>query len=347
MLYLNIMEKTLKDINYNFINKLFDLGFQKGKGWKSHYFREAQSCFKKHFEPLNKWKINEKDPKKREGHFNDQNVWSWTNRINTHPNCCLSFYKWAIKYDPNMFIDFGNPEFHEHNAKKMWEFVDKFFDLIFTTTTTDKYLRELKIKCSKSWNNGNLTMITILLNLKSTFGEVSDVDFTFDYGDGGDMDGFDLSFKISTGEIKTIQIKSGKFLNMKDEFLVNCSPNDLDYDTDYYGYASLDDWERVVSVIIFENTPQLYKQDDTIIVKSEYVKFNKIQYMGVPDKLNELLILCGRKDIEFILKKEDGANSIDYNNESKKITINFIDHEDVEMENLLDNKIKELKELFK
>ena len=68
------MEKTLKDIDFNFISKLFDLGFQKGKGWKSHYFREAQSCFKKHFEPLNKWKINEKDPKKRAGHFNDQNM---------------------------------------------------------------------------------------------------------------------------------------------------------------------------------------------------------------------------------------------------------------------------------
>jgi hypothetical protein len=334
--------KNLK-VDYSFMSGLFD----GPDGWKSYYFNEAQACFEKHYGLIGKWKINEKDSKKREGHFDENGLWSWTNRINTHPNCCLSFYNWGVKYNPSMFIDFGNPEYHKHNAKQMWKFVDSFFDLIFTTVTTEKYLRELKIKCSKSWNSGNITVIAIIMSLFEAFGEITEIEYTFDFGDGEDMDGIDLKFRLPNGELKTMQIKSGTFLNMGDEFHVNGSQNNLKYSTDYYGYAKADDWKRFTSVIIFENTPNLYKDDKTIIVKKEYEIYNKIQHMPIPEKLNELLVLCGRKDIEFILKKEDGDNSIDYNNESKKITINFIDHEDVEMENLLDNKIKELKELFK
>ena len=335
-----------KKIDFSFIQDLFDIGFDDGNGWKSYYFREAQSCFKKHFEPLNKWKPNPKDPKKY-GHYNDENLWSWTNRINTHPNCCLSFYNWAIKYNPDMFIDFGNPKYHEHNAKQMWEFVDNFFDLIFTTETTDKYLRELKVKCQKSWNNGNITVIAIIMSLFDSFGGVSEINYTFEYGDGDDMNGIDLSFKLPNGELKTMQIKSGKFQNMGDEFHINGSPNDLTYSEDYYGYANVDYWKGFTSVIIFNNTPNLYKDGKTVIVKKEYEIYNKIQHMPIPEKLNELLVLCGRNDIEFILKKEDEINSVNYNNETKKITINFIDHEDKEMETLLDNKLIELKKLFK
>lgn len=337
--------KNIK-IDFHFIQGLFDIGFDDGKGWKSHYFRESQSCFKKHFEPLNKWRPNIKDPKKY-GHYNDENLWSWTNRINTHPNCCLSFYNWATKYNPNIFVDFGNPEYHEYNAKKMWEFIDKFFDLIFTTATTDKYLRELKVKCQKSWNNGNITVIAIILSLSNAFGNITDIDFTFDYGDGDDMSGVDLSFKLPNGELKTMQIKSGKYQNMGDEFLVDGSPNDLEYDADYYGYANIDSWKGFTSVIIFNNTTNLYKKGKTIIVKKEYEIYNKIQHMAIPEKLNELLILCGRKDIEFTLKRDQEKNNVVYDDTTKSVTISISEFEDKELENLLNNKINELKELFK
>ena len=334
-----------KKMDFQFIQGLFDLGFDYGKGWKSHYFREAQSCFEKHFTPLNKWRQNPNDSTTY-GHFNDYNLWSWTNRINTHPNCCLSLYNWALKNNPKVFIDFGNPEFHEYNAKRMWVFADKYFDLIFTTKTTDKYYRELKTKCQKSWNNGNITMIAIIMSLVEAFKNVTDIEYTYSYGDGEDMNGVDLSFKIND-TIKTMQIKSGKFINLGDEFHINGSPNDLKYNVDYYGYADVDYWKGLSSVIIFENTSKLYKEEKTIIVKTEYVKYDKIKHMPIPEKLNELLVLCGRNDIEFILKREDEINSVIYDNETKKIIINFIDSEDKEMETLLTNKIVELKETLK
>jgi hypothetical protein len=341
------MENIIKTkVDFFTIQRLFDEGWNNGNGWKSHYFREAQDCFKKHFEPLNKWKPNPMDPEKF-GHYSDDNLWSWTNRINTHPNCCLSFYKWATKYNPNIFIDFGNPSYHEYNAKKMWEFVDNFFDLIFTTDTTDKYLRELKVKCQKSWNNGNLTMISILQSLEDAFGDVSDIDYTFDFGDGDDMNGVDLSFKLTDGSVKTMQIKSGKYLNMGDEFHVTGSPNDLKYKTDYYGYSNIDNWKGFTSILIFNNVPELKKDGDTIVIKKGHIIYHKIKNMPIPEKLNELLILCGKNDVEFILKKENETNEVHYDNETKKVTINFVDVEDKELETLLSNKINELKELFK
>lgn len=341
------MENTTKtNVTFFTIQRLFDVGWNKGRGWKSYYFRGAQDCFKKHFEPLNKWRPNPKDPEKF-GHYNDDNLWSWTNRINTHPNCCLSFYNWATKYNPNIFIDFGNPDYHEYNAKKMWEFVDQFFDLIFTTTTTDKYLKELKVKCQKSWNNGNLTVISIVDSLKDSFGDVTDIDYPFDYGDGDDMNGIDLSFKLPNGDLKTMQIKSGKFINMGDEFHITGSPNDLKYPTDYYGYSKIDDWNGFTSVIIFDNVPDLKKDGDVVIVKKENVIYNKIKNMPIPEKLNELLVLCGQNNIEFVLRREDEKNEVSYDNETKKVSINFVNSEDKELETLLSNKINELKELFK
>jgi hypothetical protein len=333
-------------VDYNFIQKLFDEGWNYGKGWKSHYFNEAQNCFKRHYEPLNKWRPNRKDSTKF-GHYDDNGNWSWTNRINTHPNCCLSFYKWGIKYNPNMFIDFGNPLYHEYNAKKMWEFVDEFFDLIFTKNKTDKYLRELKVKCLKSWNSGNITVISIIMSLRESFGDVTDIDYTFEYGDSDDMNGIDLSFKLPDGSLKTMQIKSGKFVDMGYEFYVTGSQNDLTYKTDYYGYGNVDDWRGSTSIIIFHNTPNLKKENKTIIVKKEYVKYNKIKHMPVPEKLNELLILCSRNNVEFTLKRNDELNQINYDDTTKNITVSITEFEDDNLEKLLDEKIKELKEIFK
>ena len=233
------------------MKNLFDKGFMEGRGWKSHYFRETQSCFKKQYSSVGKWKINENDPKKREGHIGEDGLWSWTNRINTHPNCCLLLHDWALKNNPNVFIDFGNPDYHEYNARRMWEFCDKYFEQIFTKNITHKYYNQLKYKCQKSWNSGIITTIAIILTLKNK-PNVTDIKYSFEYGDSEDMNGTDLIFKLD-GVEKTMQIKSGKYLNLRDIFLVSGSPNDLSYKEDYYGYANVDEFKQVTSVIIFEN----------------------------------------------------------------------------------------------
>jgi hypothetical protein len=69
--------------------------------------------------------------------------------------------------------------------------------------------------------------------------------------------------------------------------------------------------------------------------------------MTTTNKLNELLILCGINNIVFTYQKEDGGNYVDFNESEKTIVVNISDYEDKELDSLLNNKIEELKELFK
>lgn len=69
--------------------------------------------------------------------------------------------------------------------------------------------------------------------------------------------------------------------------------------------------------------------------------------MTTTNKLNELLILCGINNVVFTYQKEEGGNYIDFNEPEKTIVVNVSDYEDKELDSLLDNKIKELKKLFK
>ena len=69
--------------------------------------------------------------------------------------------------------------------------------------------------------------------------------------------------------------------------------------------------------------------------------------MTTSDKLNELLVLCGINNVVFTYQKEDGGNYVNFDENEKTIIVNVSDYEDKELDSLLDNKIKELKELFK
>lgn len=334
------MESIEIKINYNFFKDLFDIGWGDGRGWKSFYFKEAQKCFRKNYTRLNKWKQNPNDLKKW-GHYENNN-WSWTNRINTHPNCCLSFYNWAIESNPNIFYEIGNPNYHGYNARKMWEFVDQNFDLFFSESIEKKYYRELKSKCQKSWVNGNLSMIPVIIKLPFIFDNVTNIEYTFDYGDSGDMNGIDLSFKCN-GVNKTVQIKSGSFINSNDEFLVSGSQNSLEYNCDYFAYVNIDSYKNSTSLIVFDNNKKLIKSNNYIIVKNDLIKHKEIQNMSIPQKLNEIAQLCFKQNIEFIMKKDENVNEIIYNSDDKTIIITFSDFENKQFEQNIDEKIKELK----
>ena len=65
------------------------------------------------------------------------------------------------------------------------------------------------------------------------------------------------------------------------------------------------------------------------------------------EKLNELFSICGINDFVFHLQKEGEINFIDYTLDPKTIVVNIPDIEDTEFDQLLTDKIKELKETFK
>lgn len=64
------------------------------------------------------------------------------------------------------------------------------------------------------------------------------------------------------------------------------------------------------------------------------------------EKLNELMKLCSINHFTFVYQKEGDKNFINETDiPEKTFIINITDIEDKELENLLDTKIKELKEL--
>lgn len=65
------------------------------------------------------------------------------------------------------------------------------------------------------------------------------------------------------------------------------------------------------------------------------------------EKLNELFSICGINDFVFHLQKEGESNYINYTLDPKKIVVNLPNIEDEELDSLLTQKIKELKETFK
>jgi hypothetical protein len=65
------------------------------------------------------------------------------------------------------------------------------------------------------------------------------------------------------------------------------------------------------------------------------------------EKLNELFSICGINDFVFHLQKEGETNYIDYTLDPKNIVVNIPDIEDKKLDQLLTDKIEELKEAFK
>ena len=65
------------------------------------------------------------------------------------------------------------------------------------------------------------------------------------------------------------------------------------------------------------------------------------------EKLNELLSICGINDFVFHLQKEGETNYIDYTLDPKNIVVNIPNIEDKDLDQLLTDKINELKETFK
>ena len=68
---------------------------------------------------------------------------------------------------------------------------------------------------------------------------------------------------------------------------------------------------------------------------------------SISNKINDILILCSKHNMEFIYQKEGDENFIEYSIEpQKKIIINLPNKEDENLEEILDLKFKELNQFF-
>jgi len=330
--------------DYDFFNGLFN---RPNNNFKTIYRNETDSRFKQRFKDLGLWgikKVNGED----DGILTEDGEWSWMNRINTHPNCLKSFYEWCTKTDPNFFSHFGNPLYNRINIKRMWDFLDSNFELYFTKSITNEYYDELERKCRNSWNSGNVSVISILFSLNEVFNDIKNVHYSFEFGEVEDMKGgIDISFTDKNGENKTIQVKSGNILNLGDEVILDGSPNKLNYKTDYYAYSNI--LYNQTDIIIFKNdVDKIIKNKDNIVVKKEIIIYIKTKMMTESNKLRDILRICGKNQIDFNLKKETSLNNyVNIDIENKKVDVNISDINDENLNNLLEEKIDELTQLFK
>jgi hypothetical protein len=68
----------------------------------------------------------------------------------------------------------------------------------------------------------------------------------------------------------------------------------------------------------------------------------------IPNKLNEILILSSKNNMEFVYQKEGEENFIEFSIEpERKITVNIVNEKDKNLKKLINQKLEELNQLFK
>lgn len=68
----------------------------------------------------------------------------------------------------------------------------------------------------------------------------------------------------------------------------------------------------------------------------------------IPNKLNEILILSSKNNMEFVYQKEGEENFIKFSIEpERRITVNIVNEKDKNLKKLINQKLEELNQLFK
>jgi len=324
--------------NYAFFKDLFDIGWV---GIKKPFFNCAQKVFQLYYEPKGLWKQHPTDPKKKFGHVDENGEWHWSNRANTNSKFCMFMYYECIGVDPKFFIDFGNPKYHNENSKRIWYYISENFEDYFEPY--GKKYKKVRRIFEKSWAEGVISSIALEIALRSIYRDILKIDYSFENGDSDDMEGIDMSVFKNDGGKKTIQIKSGSFIEIYDEFIVQGAPNDLKYTTDWYAYVNVD--LHLTRFIIFKNTKNLKKEDGSTrihIPKEDVIKYGELD-MKLPQLLKAIMEKCGKLDISFTITKIGDESYIEQDNESNTITINIVDSMDKEFPIELKKFLEELK----
>jgi hypothetical protein len=330
--------------DYGFFKSLFDEGWD---GFKGFYFRETQKRFEKEFGKVGMWGwCQEKD---RMGILNESKGWHDYNRINTHPNICKFFYEECVKESPNSFIEFGNPQYHKENVTILWDFIVDNFELYFTKNITDRHFNLINGLLNQSWQRGSISIIISVIYIKKIFSDVKDIKFGFQTGDKNDMNGIDIEVTLSDDSIIKIQVKSGRYTdkNYGGRYYVNGSSNDLDYNKcDYYIYCQTKYGKQPSSFIMFKNTPEIGRKNDSIVVPVDNIKFKIQEDMIMPENLTELMKLCTENNYHFEIKKEEDFNYIKLDEENKQLVVNFSDYDDTSLEKQSIEMLEQLKKMF-
>lgn len=276
--------------------------------------------------------------------------WCWRNTINTHPYCFCDLYNFSVELGMEK-LDFTNSGYWLSNLKKLWLFIEDKWELFFTTNIESKYYNKLLLRTNKSWSIGQITTIAFLFVYREIFKnyKFQKLSFSFDRGDPDDFNGIDVRILTITGEEFTIQIKNGNFYKDKNSFFINSSVNDLKSPATHYCFVSIENNETKI-IVLKNKKEEIIRDGETYIFPIELLENDVIiKNMPIPQKLYEILMFCYDNKIVFDLKnKPEENNKVTWEINPQKIVIITIgDFHDTNLENLLSEKLIELKNTFK
>ena len=340
----------VNDYNYEFYRSLFNSEF------KGIYKKKADECFEKNFRLLGLWGYNKKN-----GHFGiltKNGNWDDLNRTNTHPRLCEYFCNLALASNSDIFIDLHDSANFHRNIKVLWGFIDKNFNLFFTTEITSEYYTAIYTSLSNSWNRGIISVIILVMCLHKINPEYV-IEYSFETGCNSDFSGTDVKVWLHGELVSTIQAKSGGWNYDGDYYEINVSQNNFKYNQTHYAYSNVNN-HNLTELFMFKNNKELLDESvsrmkyDKIIIPKELIEFDPIRkYMNLPVNLTNAMRFCGTHDIIFsIIKIENGESSVTYieDEDGKTLTVKILNLETEESTNsistMVEVKLKELKETF-
>ena len=283
--------------------------------------------------------------------------WCWRNTPNTHPYCFHDFY--YLFYDSTgIELDFNIKEKWEDNLNILFKFVEQNFELYFTTNIDTKYFYHFWFRCNESWTKGQLTIIALMYKIKKLFSDykITHMDFALERGDPNDFIGIDVMLTAVTKdiykrkEIIKIQVKGGKVIDKSENgYLIKGAANDLKAGVHYWCYVDIND--NQTEIILFENLkPYISRVGYNILFKKEITHPIIIkESIMVAEKLNEIAKYCFQNKILIEIEHLPGSMNeiIIHSQPEKMINIKIADFKDSQLEQLIIDKLKELKETFK
>lgn len=278
------------------------------------------------------------------------NKWCWRNTINTHPYCFTELYKISRELGCTE-IDFFDISKKYENIKKLWEFLESKWELIFTDNIESKYFYKLMFLTNKSWSVGQITTISFLYSFKEVFEneKFKKIYFSLDRGDLLDFLGIDVVLVTNKNEKITIQIKNGKFIERSSLYQISSSVNDFKSIATHYCFVNIE--ENETKIIVLKNEKKQISEYYNSYTFDKELLVNKpiIKNMVVTQKLHEMLIFCAENKIIFDLKNKEGEeNNISWSLNSEKIvTIIIGDFKNENLGNYISTKFEELKETLK
>lgn len=320
------------------------------------YMKRIDAMFKHEMSKIDRWgfypgngNIGILTPKNK--------LWDDLNRMNTHPELCKFFVGELLNSNPNAFNNFGSDNTNRENIEKLVQFIYKNYELYFTKNITDVYFNHIYWLLQRSWRSGNITMILAICHIRKIFPDIVSISYELKTGDPRDMiNGIDLSVTLTDGQEIKFQVKSGTTngVNYNGNYYINGSPNKMKYyECDYFIYGSVPFGKRLASSIVVFKNGNYNKKEGSLIVPVENIYYKYEGSMPIPEMLNEMTILLSKNNLSLTIQKDESTNYFElveyvdeYDKMTKELVFNFGDPLDENLENLIKEKLDELKNLF-